>query len=60
MKEKVANYSKGLLVITVFFGLFLAWKESRNPFKFFRENTNRVETLSNYIDNHSSNVKQIE
>jgi hypothetical protein len=60
MKNKVANYSKGLLVVTVFFGLFLAWKESRNPFNFFKQKPIQIENLSNNNDNHTNNVKLIE
>lgn len=60
MKEKVANYSKALIVVTVFFGLFLAWKDSRNPFKFFKEKTIQTETFSSKIDIHKTNLKHIE
>jgi len=60
MKVKVANYSKGLLVITVVFGLFLAWKESRNPFNFFKEKTIQTETISSNINHRTSDGKQVE
>lgn len=60
MKEKVANYSKGLLVITVVFGLFLAWKDSRSPFSYVKEKTVQTETLSSNIDHRASNGKHIE
>jgi hypothetical protein len=60
MKEKVANYSKGLLVITVVFGLFLAWKESRSPFNYIKEKMVQTETLSSNIDHRAGNGKQVE
>ena len=60
MKEKVANYSKGLIVVTVFFGLFLAWRESRNPFNFFNEKSIHTETLSSNNHIHTADIKHIE
>jgi len=35
MKKKVANHSLVILVLIVSFGLFQAWRESRNPFAFY-------------------------
>lgn len=44
MKKKVVNHSLALLVLTVFFGLFQAWKESKNPFAFFNEKPHNAAT----------------
>ena len=52
MKKKVANHSLALLILTVFFGLFQAWKESKNPFAFYSEDKNKIEK-SKYTLNES-------
>jgi len=63
MKKKAVNRSLILLVLTVSFGLFQAWKESKNPFAFFNEKFPEVTTKfakSNYNRNYvdiSSNKK---
>ena len=40
MKKKIANNSLGVLCVVVCFGLFQAWKESKNPFALFSSTTN--------------------
>jgi|GEM_PF-3185428 len=42
MKKKVANHSLVILVLIVSFGLFQAWRESRNPFAFYSKSNTRV------------------
>ncbi len=57
MKKKIANRSIILLGFIFSFGLFQAWKESRNPFAFFKGNSLKVSTKyikPNCIDNLNS------
>jgi hypothetical protein len=46
MKRKIANQSLVILFLIVVFGLFQAWKESRNPFAFI-SNKNSIIVKSN-------------
>ena len=50
MKYKVVNRSLILLLLTVFFGLFQAWKESKNSFAFYSNNKNKIVKFK-YISN---------
>ena len=43
MNKKVANHSLVILVFVVSFGLYQAWKESKNPFAFYSNKNNIVE-----------------
>ena len=52
MKKKVANQSLMILAIVVSFGLFQAWKESKNPFAFFSSPKNGIER-SDYVSDKS-------
>lgn len=45
MHEKVANRSLMILVLIVFFGLFQAWKESKNPFAFYSNHKKEIEKI---------------
>ncbi len=57
MKKKIANRSIILLGFIFSFGLFQAWKESRNPFAFFKGNSQKVSpkyTKTIYINNLNS------
>jgi hypothetical protein len=51
MKKKVVNYSLTLLILTVLFGLFQAWKESKNPFMLFSNNNKSKIEKSKYSSN---------
>ncbi len=61
MKKKITKHSLILLTLIIFFGLFQAWKESRNPFAFFKEKTQSKLTGSykntNYLE--VSSIKTI-
>ena len=50
MKKKIAHHSLVILVLTVCFGLFQAWKESKNPFAFYSTNKTSYEK-SRFISN---------
>ncbi|MDP4238302.1 MAG: hypothetical protein Q8904_02385 [Bacteroidota bacterium] len=52
MKKKVVNHSLVILVLVVSWGLFQAWKESKNPFAFFSNPKNAIEK-SNYVSDKS-------
>lgn len=52
MKKKVTNHSLVILALIVSFGLFQAWKESRNPFAFF-SNTKKMIDKTNYVSDKS-------
>ena len=57
MKERVANYSLMLVVVIVSFGLFQAWRLSRNPFAFYKSKSSGIEYLTNkYVAIDSSIV----
>jgi hypothetical protein len=43
MKKKVVNHALMVLVLLVCFGLFQAWKESKNPFIFYSNNKKMIE-----------------
>lgn len=52
MKKKIANQSLVILILIVCFGLFQAWKESRNPFALYSNYKNKIEkskTMSNKL-----------
>jgi len=53
MKKKIVNRSLILLGLVVSFGLFQAWKESRNPFAFLKEKSMKVSTKYTK-DSHNS------
>lgn len=59
MKKKIANQSLVILILVVCFGLFQAWKESKNPFTFFTNHTKRIEK-PNYVSDKSfeSNITE--
>lgn len=42
MKRKIANQSLVILFLIVLFGLFQAWKESRNPFALISKKNNMI------------------
>jgi len=52
MKKKVTNHSLAILVLIVSFGLFQAWKESKNPFALF-SNTKKEINKPYYISDKS-------
>jgi len=52
MKKKVVNQSLALLVFIVSFGLFQAWKESKNPFALY-SNTKKIIDKPNYVSDKS-------
>ena len=52
MKKKVTNHSLVILSFIVSFGLFQAWKESRNPFAFF-SNTKKMIDKTSYVSDKS-------
>lgn len=59
MKKKIVNRSLLILVLTVFFGLFQAWKESKNPFAFHTNHKNKIEKFkpvsNKYINVNAKN-----
>jgi len=50
MKKKIANQSLVILVLVVCFGLFQAWKESKNPFAFFSGPKSGIEKSGYVLD----------
>jgi len=50
MNKKVANHSLVILVFVVSFGLYQAWKESKNPFAFY-SNKNSIIEKPRYMSN---------
>lgn len=47
MKKRIANQSIVVLTLIVCFGLFQAWKESKNPFALFSGTKNGIEKPKN-------------